>query len=118
DVNLLSLGGEISRAIAEKELVVNFQPIVDLGTGDVVGAEALTRWNPPKHGTLTPNRFLDSIECSGQLAAFTEEVLDQALCAATTWAEAGFGMPVSVNVTARSLLTPPFPDMGERQVHR
>ncbi len=116
DVSMLSLGGEIARGIAEKEFVVNFQPIVDLGTGDCVGAEALTRWAHPQHGDLAPNRFLDSIERSGQLGAFTEEVLDQALCAATAWAEAGFEMPVSVNVTPRSLLDPSFPDMVERQL--
>ncbi|GAA0942024.1 putative bifunctional diguanylate cyclase/phosphodiesterase [Virgisporangium aurantiacum] len=116
DVDMLSLGGEIARGIAEKEFIVNFQPIVDLGTGDCVGAEALTRWAHPKHGNLAPNRFLDSVERSGQLAAFTEEVLDQALCAATLWAESGFGMPVSVNVTPRSLLDTTFPDMVERQL--
>jgi diguanylate cyclase (GGDEF)-like protein len=116
DVNMLSLGGEISRGIANKEFVVNFQPIVDLGTGDAVGAEALTRWSHPQHGDLAPNRFLDSIERSGQLGPFTEEVLDQALCAATVWADAGFEMPVSVNVTPRSLLDATFPDMVERQL--
>ena len=116
DAMSLSLGGEISRAIAEKEFVVNFQPIVDLGTGDVVGAEALTRWAHPRHGVLPPNLFLDSIERSGQLGAFTEVVLDQALDAVSEWRAEGFDMPVSVNVTPRSLLDPAFPDMVERQL--
>jgi diguanylate cyclase (GGDEF)-like protein len=116
DVKSLSLGGEITRAIAENEFVVNFQPIVDLGTGDAVGAEALTRWAHPEHGDLAPNLFLDSIERSGQLSAFTEVVLDQALCAAIAWRERGFDLPVSVNVTPRSLLDPTFPDMVERQL--
>jgi diguanylate cyclase len=116
DVKSLALGGEISRAITEDEFIVNFQPIVDLGTGDAVGAEALTRWAHPQHGVLAPILFLDSIERSGQLAAFTEVVLDQALSAATRWLAAGFDMPVSVNVTPRSLLDSTFPDMVERQL--
>jgi len=116
DAMSLSLGGEISRAIAEKEFIVNFQPIVDLGTGDTVGAEALTRWAHPRHGVLAPGLFLDSIERSGQLGAFTEAVLDQALDAVSEWRAEGFDMPVSVNVTPRSLLDPSFPDMVERQL--
>jgi diguanylate cyclase (GGDEF)-like protein len=116
DVESLSLGGEIARAIAENEFVVNFQPIVDLGTGDAVGAEALTRWSHPQHGDLAPGRFLDSIERSGLLGAFTEVVLDQALGAVTTWRAEGFDLAVSVNVTPRSLLDASFPDMVERQL--
>jgi diguanylate cyclase (GGDEF)-like protein len=116
DVKSLSLGGEIARAIAEREFVVHFQPIVDLGTGDTVGAEALARWAHPQHGFLSPNLFLDSIERSGQLAAFTETVLDQALSAVTAWRREGFDLPVSVNVTPRSLLDATFPDMVERQL--
>jgi diguanylate cyclase (GGDEF)-like protein len=116
DVKSLSLGGEIARAIAEGEFVVHFQPIVDLGTGDAVGAEALARWAHPQHGYLAPNLFLDSIERSGQLAAFTESVLDQALSAVTAWRREGFDLPVSVNVTPRSLLDAAFPDMVERQL--
>jgi EAL domain-containing protein (putative c-di-GMP-specific phosphodiesterase class I) len=116
DVKLLSLGGEIARAIAENEFVVNFQPIVDLGSGDAVGAEALTRWAHPQHGDLAPGRFLDSIERSGQLGGFTEVVLDQALSAVTAWRAEGFDLPVSVNVTPRSLLDSTFPDMVERQL--
>jgi EAL domain-containing protein (putative c-di-GMP-specific phosphodiesterase class I) len=114
----LSLGGEIPRAITEREFVVNFQPIVDLGTGDTVGAEALTRWAHPQHGDLRPVFFLDSIERSGQLAAFTEAVLDQALNAVVAWRDEGFDLPVSVNVTPRSLLDPSFPDMVERHLAR
>jgi diguanylate cyclase len=114
----LSLGGEIPRAITEREFVVNFQPIVDLGTGDTVGAEALTRWAHPQHGDLRPVFFLDSIERSGQLGAFTESVIDQALNAVVAWRDEGFDLPVSVNVTPRSLLDPAFPDMVERHLAR
>jgi diguanylate cyclase (GGDEF)-like protein len=110
DVGSLTLGGDLVRAIHEREFTVNFQPIVDLGTGEAIGAEALTRWHHPDRGDLTPDRFLDAVERSGQLAAFADAVLDQALVAAAEWAEAGFPIPVAVNVSARSLLDPAFPE--------
>jgi len=109
DVGRLMLGAELRRAVDNREFVVDFQPIVDLGTGEVVSAEALARWNHPQHGNLTPMEFLETVERSGQLAAFADAVLDQSLGALGTWREAGFDLPVAVNVSPRSLLDPRFP---------
>ncbi|HEY0696579.1 MAG TPA: bifunctional diguanylate cyclase/phosphodiesterase, partial [Micromonospora sp.] len=109
DVNRLSIGGELPRAVAEREFTVNFQPIVDLGTGEAIAAEALTRWQHPARGTIDPLRFLHAVERSGILPAFTEEVLEQSLAAATSWRAAGFDLPVAVNVSPRSLLDLRFP---------
>jgi diguanylate cyclase len=110
DVGSLALGGDLARAIAEGEFMVNFQPIVDLGSGEVIAAEALTRWNHPRRGDLAPGRFLGSIERSAQLPAFAGAVLDQALVAAASWREAGFDLSVAVNVSPRSLLDKDFPE--------
>jgi diguanylate cyclase len=109
DVGRLTLGGDLSRAMAEHEFTVNFQPIVDLGTGQVVAAEALARWHHPEQGTIDPLRFLETVERSELLPAFAEAVLDQSLIAAGTWREAGFDLPVAVNVSPRSLLDARFP---------
>jgi len=111
DRDSLTLGGDLHRAVAESQFVVDFQPIVDLGTGEAIAAEALARWHHPERGALPPARFLDAIERSGQLPAFAEAVLDQALAAAAEWADAGFPLAVAVNVSPRSLLDPSFPDM-------
>jgi diguanylate cyclase (GGDEF)-like protein len=116
DIGSLTLGGDLARAVAEQQFTVNFQPIVDLGTGEAIAAEALTRWHHPDRGDLAPDRFLDAIERSGQLAAFAEAVLDQALAAAHQWADAGFPIPVAVNVSPRSLLDPNFPEMVARRL--
>ncbi len=110
DVSRLVLGGELQRAVAEHEFVVDFQPIVDLGSGEVIAAEALTRWHHPEHGYLTPMEFLQTVERSGRLPAFADAVLDQALEASDVWREAGFDLPVAVNVSPRSLLDPSFPE--------
>ncbi|MEE6258415.1 bifunctional diguanylate cyclase/phosphodiesterase [Plantactinospora sonchi] len=109
DLGRLALGGDLPRAVAEQEFTVNFQPIVDLGSGEVVSAEALARWRHPARGTIDPLRFLETVERSGLLPAFAEAVLDQSLLAVRTWREAGFDLPVAVNVSPRSLLDARFP---------
>lgn len=109
DLSRLTLGGDLPRAVADHEFVVNFQPIVDLGTGEVTSAEALARWHHPIHGMIDPLRFLEAVERSGLLPAFAEAILDQALIAAVNWRDAGFDVPVAVNVSPRSLLDARFP---------
>ncbi|MFY1618470.1 putative bifunctional diguanylate cyclase/phosphodiesterase [Micromonospora sp. WMMD736] len=109
DLNRLTLGGDLPRAVADHEFIVNFQPIVDLGTGEVTSAEALARWHHPTHGLIDPLRFLEAVERSGMLPAFAEAILDQALIAAADWRDAGFDVPVAVNVSPRSLLDARFP---------
>ncbi|SCE87258.1 diguanylate cyclase (GGDEF) domain-containing protein [Micromonospora coriariae] len=109
DLGRLTLGGDLPRAVADHEFVVNFQPIVDLGTGEVTSAEALARWHHPTHGMIDPLRFLEAVERSGLLPAFAEAILDQALIAAAGWRDAGFDVPVAVNVSPRSLLDARFP---------
>jgi EAL domain-containing protein (putative c-di-GMP-specific phosphodiesterase class I) len=109
DVGRLALGGDLPRALTQHEFTVNFQPIVDLGTGEVIGAEALARWRHPDRGNLDPLRFLETVERSGLLPVFADAVLDQSLIAAGTWRDAGFDLPVAVNVSPRSLLDPRFP---------
>ncbi|MEV2237810.1 bifunctional diguanylate cyclase/phosphodiesterase [Micromonospora sp. NPDC049891] len=109
DLGRLTLGGDLPRAVADHEFTVNFQPIVDLGTGEVIAAEALARWRHPTHGMIDPLRFLETVERSGLLPAFADAVLDQALIAAGTWRDAGFDVPVAVNVSPRSLLDARFP---------
>ncbi|PZV95105.1 diguanylate cyclase (GGDEF) domain-containing protein [Micromonospora phaseoli] len=109
DLGRLALGGELPRAVADHEFTVNFQPIVDLGTGEVIAAEALARWRHPTHGMIDPLRFLEAVERSGLLPAFAEAILDEALIAAGSWRDAGFDVPVAVNVSPRSLLDARFP---------
>jgi diguanylate cyclase (GGDEF)-like protein len=109
DRERLSLAGQLPRAVSEREFVLHFQPIVDLAAGEVIGAEALARWRHPTRGQLDPRWFLDLLERSAQLPAFTAAVLDDALTAANTWRAAGHDLRVSVNISARSLLDTNLP---------
>ncbi|WP_203710609.1 putative bifunctional diguanylate cyclase/phosphodiesterase [Asanoa siamensis] len=109
DIGRFAIAGGMSSAVADGTLTVDFQPIVDLASGEVLTAEALARWHHPDHGTVDPLRFLETVERNGLLPAFAEAVLDQALLACVSWREAGFDLPVAVNVAPRSLLDPRFP---------
>jgi diguanylate cyclase (GGDEF)-like protein len=111
DIAQLMLGGDLPRAVAEREFTVNFQPIVDLHTGVMISAEALARWHHPERGDLDPRRFLAAVERSGLLPAFAEAVLDQALVAMRRWRALGIDAPVAVNASPRSLLDPTYPRM-------
>jgi diguanylate cyclase (GGDEF)-like protein len=104
DRDRLVVGGMLPRAVAQREFTLQFQPIVDLYTGEMVGAEALARWQHPEKGIVDPGNFLDQIERSGLLTAFTDAVLDQALASAAQWRALGCDTPVAVNISPRSLL--------------
>jgi len=105
----LALGGELSRAIDNREFVVRLQPIVDLVSGAVLSVEALTRWRHPALGTLAPARFLAAVERSGLLPAFDAAVLDQALSALVALRQAGIDVTVAVNAGPRTVVDPDFP---------
>jgi diguanylate cyclase (GGDEF)-like protein len=106
----LALLAELREALAvDDQLVLALQPAVDLDTGAPTGVEALTRWKHPRRGMLPPAEFIRTIEHSELLGPFTRYVLDHSLAAAAAWAADGIDLPVSVNVSARSLLDATFP---------
>ena len=106
----LALLAELQDALAaEDQIVLHLQPAVDLITAAPTGVEALVRWRHPRRGQLSPNDFIRTVEHTELLTTFTRRVLDLALSAASSWAAADVDLPVSVNVSARSLLDPGFP---------
>ncbi|MER6596531.1 bifunctional diguanylate cyclase/phosphodiesterase, partial [Micromonospora purpureochromogenes] len=106
----LALLAELREALqADDQLVLALQPAVDLATGAPTGVEALIRWRHPRRGWLGPVDFIRPVENSEQLGAFTRYVLDKALAVAADWAREGLDVPISVNLSARSLLDPRLP---------
>ncbi|MGH9074969.1 MAG: putative bifunctional diguanylate cyclase/phosphodiesterase [Acidimicrobiales bacterium] len=105
----LVLAGELHGAMAGDELVLHYQPEVDLRTGRVVGVEALVRWDHPRLGLLPPAEFIPLAEATGQVRAITTWVLDHAAAQCVAWLGAGLDLPVSVNMSARDLTDADFP---------
>ncbi|MCG5468604.1 bifunctional diguanylate cyclase/phosphodiesterase [Micromonospora sp. LAH09] len=106
----LALLAELREALlVDDQLVLALQPAVDLTTGAPTGVEALIRWQHPRRGWLSPADFIRPVENSEQLGTFTRYVLDKALSVAASWAREGLDVPISVNLSARSLLDPRLP---------
>ena len=93
----------IRQALAQRELVLHYQPKVNLRTGRVIGAEALIRWQHPERGLLSPAAFLPVIEDHPLAIEVGEWVIDTALSQMAAWRRQGLDLPVSVNVGARQL---------------
>ena len=101
----------LGRAIEHDELLLNYQPIIDLRTESPVGAEALVRWNRPGHGIIAPDHFIPLAEDSGLIIDLGRWVLRQACRDAAAWPHTapGYGeATVSVNVSTRQLTHPHF----------
>ena len=101
---------QIRKALAQGELVLHYQPKVNMRTGEVVGVEALIRWQHPQRGLLAPMLFLPAIENHPLAIAVGEWVIDSALRQIEIWKEVGLNIPVSVNVGSRQLLEHNFLD--------
>jgi diguanylate cyclase (GGDEF)-like protein/PAS domain S-box-containing protein len=93
----------IRLAISEQEFVLYYQPKVNMRTGDIIGAEALIRWQHPTKGLLLPALFLPMIENHPLSIELGEWVIDTALTQIALWQTQGLNIPVSVNIGARQL---------------
>jgi predicted signal transduction protein with EAL and GGDEF domain len=99
---------ELSAALEAGDVVVHYQPQVQVATGRVIGVEALVRWQHPVHGLLPPASFIPAAERTGLIRPLTLYVLNRALDQAAQWRAAGRDLSVSVNLSVRDLLDPQF----------
>lgn len=95
-------------AITEDELVVHYQPIVEISTGQMVGAEALIRWDRPGHGLLSPADFIEIAEDTGLIVPLGAWVIDEVCRQLARWPKTADGVrpTISVNLSARQLADP------------
>ena len=107
----LALQADLRRAIDANEFVLYYQPIVVLATGEIVGFEALVRWQHPERGLLLPSEFISAAEESALILPIGRLVLRQACKDARDWPARGYqhcSPSVSVNISARQLQQPFF----------
>ncbi len=106
----LELMEDVRDAIDRRELVLYYQPKLDLTTRAVTGVEALVRWQHPVRGLLTPDRFLTLFEQSGLMGPLALNVLDQAVARQAEWARDGVELSVAINLSPANLSDEELPD--------
>jgi EAL domain-containing protein (putative c-di-GMP-specific phosphodiesterase class I) len=107
----LALAGGLRHAIEENELFLVYQPKIDLHRQQVIGVEALVRWNHREFNeVITPDQFIILAEQTGLIKSLTLWVLRSALEQCRQWKEQGLNLRVAVNLSARNLQTPSLPD--------
>ena len=100
-VEQLRLSSGLRRALAEDELVLHYQPQIDIATGNLIGAEALMRWHHPELGMIPPGRFIPIAEDSGLIVPIGEWALREACRQAVSWQRTGMHkLIVAVNLSA------------------
>ena len=95
---------ELRQCVARDELVVHYQPKINLATGEIFGVEALVRWQHPRNGLLPPASFMPEVERTDLIGPLTSYVLNAALRQQQLWREQGIDLTMAVNVSARSLV--------------
>jgi diguanylate cyclase (GGDEF)-like protein len=106
----LALTAKLRSAIDEDQLLVWYQPELDLRSHRVVCAEALVRWQHPDLGLLSPDRFIDIAEQTNLIKPLTSKVLAMALTQAAKWVVLGIDVPVAVNISPHVLVDQGFVD--------
>ncbi len=107
DIDEDTLYADLVHALEHEEFFVLYQPYIDLRTGEVVGVEALVRWQHPRYGLLEPASFISLAEQSDLIVALDSWVMEQACRQARTWLDHGLTpLRMSVNLASRDLASP------------
>jgi len=102
----LRLEEDITRALERGEFFLEYQPVIDLARRELLGVEALVRWNHPNQGLVMPGAFIAAAEESGQIIELGRWVLIEACRAVKAWRDgivAGEGLRVAINISGRHL---------------
>ena len=106
----LALMRELRHAIEREELLLHYQPKIDLRTNRVIGVEALVRWQHPLGGLISPDQFIPLAERTGLIKPLTQWVLNTALRQCHGWHQTGKEISVAVNLSVPDLQDPELPD--------
>jgi diguanylate cyclase (GGDEF)-like protein len=114
----LQLGTELEQAMAEGQIGVVFQPIIDAQTSDIVSVETLVRWAHPRYGAIPPDDFIHLAEQIGRIGALTDHVLDLALARCRRWLDQDIALSVAVNLSVHCLIEPDLVARVRRSLQR
>ncbi len=108
---------DLQQALDNKELLLHFQPQINIKTGLVDRVEALVRWLHPEHGLIYPDHFIALAEQENMINRLTEQVIEMAIMVGKNWWENGNSMKISVNISARNICNHAFPEYLSRLFH-
>jgi diguanylate cyclase (GGDEF)-like protein len=118
DGDQLRLLEELRAAIKDGQLVLHYQPQLDLRTGQILAVEALVRWAHPRLGLVPPDRFLPLAEEADLMWPLTKWVVEEAVSQCAAWRVTGHSWSVSVNVSPANLLEDGFTEMIRQRLER
>ena len=104
----LALTAELRTAVASEEIVLWYQPELDLRTREVMAVEALVRWDHPRLGVLPPSSFVRMAEATNLIKPLTQRVMEVALLQVADWHAMGLDLAVAVNISAQVLVDQSF----------
>lgn len=107
----LTLMGELRQAIENDDLLLHFQPQIRASSNKPIGVEVLVRWQHSIHGLMPPDDFIGLAERTGLIKPLTRWVLKHALQKGALWHSSGLKVNLAVNLSAKNLLDPDFPEM-------
>lgn len=100
----LTIEADLRRALERGELLLHYQPKVNIASGRIIGAEALVRWNHPERGMVPPGEFIPVAEDTGLVVSIGEWVLEEACSQARIWEQDGLApLKLAVNISARQI---------------
>jgi diguanylate cyclase (GGDEF)-like protein/PAS domain S-box-containing protein len=115
----MAVEGSLRNALAQHQLDVHYQPIVDIDSQRVTALEALLRWKHPTHGFVAPERFINVAEETGLIVPIGEFVLERVMDDVARWREVGCSLvPVAVNISAGQLQRSDLPATISRLAQR
>ena len=117
-VKRFDLERQLHLAVAEDQIVVHYQPLIDLSTGAVMGVEALARWDRPGHGLVAPAEFIPNAEEIGLIVPVGERVLELAAHQLVEWREISPDLTMMVNLSVRQLADEHFLERVGRVIER
>jgi diguanylate cyclase (GGDEF)-like protein len=100
------LFGQLREALHKQRLQVHYQAQIDMATGRILGAEALTRWNDPVAGMVPPAVFIPVAEQSGLIRTLTTWLIGECMRECARWQRLGLDLDISINISARNLMDP------------
>ncbi|WP_299009900.1 EAL domain-containing protein [uncultured Shewanella sp.] len=100
----IKLEQRLRKAVLHSDFYLNYQPIIDMSTGEIVSVEALVRWKDPDFGLISPDKFIPIAEETGFIDTLGLWVLEQSLADLAHWHHHGFKISLAINVSGRQFI--------------